>query len=250
VLALLALVAVLSTGCGSGSGPSAAPPTPDPAIGSAFDMAVPDAVLTAPLRDADGRPTDLAAFRGKVLVLGDSLTLCQEVCPLLSANLTTLARGATERGTGNDVVFVQLTVDPERDTPSRLTAYRSLFAPAPDNWRTLTGSADSIATIWKYFGVSYERAPEEKPPGVDWLTGKPLTYDVQHADIVLALDPRQHERFLINGNPATQGTLPPKPLQSFLSDEGRTNLASPDPQFSWTTGQLQSVVEWLLGRRY
>ena len=249
-LVLTLVLAALLAGCGATSRPSTVPPTPDPTVGSSFDMTVPDAVLTAPLRGADGRPTDLAAFRGKVLVLGDSLTLCQEICPLLSANFTLMARTANQRGLGADVVFVQLTVDPERDSPARLAAYRTFFAPAPSNWVLLTGSPASVASIWKFFGVAYQRAPEPRPAGTDWLTGKPLTYDVEHADIVLALDGRQHERFLLNGAPDARGNQPPTPLQAYLSDEGKTNLAAPDPAFSWTPAQLQTAVEWLLGRRY
>jgi cytochrome oxidase Cu insertion factor (SCO1/SenC/PrrC family) len=52
------------------------------------------------------------------------------------------------------VQFVQLTIDPARDTPARLAAYRQLFRPVPRNWSTLTGPAATISAIWKYFAAS------------------------------------------------------------------------------------------------
>ncbi len=248
--ALLTLPLLTLAACAGGSAATGKPPPPDGSVGTTLDATVPSAVLDAPLTDSTGRATSLAAFRGKVLVLGDSMTLCQEICPLLSANFTSMARETVGKGLGNDVVFVQLTVDPQRDTPVRLQAYRQFFAPAPPNWVLLTGSAADVDRIWKYFGVSYDRAAEKQPPATDWLTGKPLTYDVEHSDIVLTLDRRQHERFLINAAPNARDNQPPTPLRSYLSDEGQNNLNSPDPVFSWTPAQLKSAVEWVLGRRY
>src|SRR5947209_2736668 len=149
VLIGLVVVPLLTLAACAGGGASGKPPAPDQSVGTTLDSVVPADVLDAPLRDSTGHPTSLAAFRGKVLVLGDSLTLCQEICPLLSANFTSMARETDSRGLSNDVQFVELTVDPERDTPARLSAYRQFFAPAPPNWTLRTGSAADIATIWK-----------------------------------------------------------------------------------------------------
>jgi protein SCO1/2 len=190
----------------------------------------------------------LAAYRGKILVLADAMTLCQEVCPLLGANLVQMAKETSSAGLSGKVVFVQLTVDPARDSPPRLTAYRHFFDPTPSNWVTLTGSASSIKTIWDFFGIAYAKAPEDSPPAVDWWTGKPLTYDVQHSDIVLFLDAQQRERYLIDATPDTQGHAVPQPLNQFLSAQGRTNLNQPDPGDSWTVPQGLSVINWLIGK--
>jgi protein SCO1/2 len=181
-------------------------------------------------------------------VLADAMTLCQEVCPLLGANLVQLARETSSAGQSSKVVFVQLTVDPARDSPARLTAYRHFFAPTPSNWVTLTGPASSIKAIWDFFGIAYAKVAEDSPPATDWWTGKKLTYDVQHSDIVLFLDPQQRERYVIDGTPDTQGQALPKPLNNFLSAQGRTNLDQPDAGDSWTVPQALSVVSWLTGK--
>ncbi len=239
-LSVLAGALIALSGCGSSSVAQ-----PDASLGTRLDDAVPASVLNAPLTDQHGKATSLADFRGKTVVLGDSMTLCQEVCPLIGANFVQMARETKRAGTAGSIQFIQLTVDPQRDTSPRLAAYRQLFAPAPANWSTLTGPAASIARIWKYFGVGYDKVPSGSPAPRDWWTGKPLTYDVQHTDAVIFLDARQHERFLIVGTPNTGGNQPPQRLKKFLSDVGQRNLNHPNPGDTWTVEQGMGVVRWV-----
>src|SRR5262249_52982946 len=147
-----------------------------------------------------GQATSLAALHGQVVVLADFLTLCQETCPLTTGNLLMMDRAVTASGLARRVRFVELTVDPNRDTPSPLRAYRTLVE-APANWSLLTGRPGVIERIWRYFGVWYQQVAEGSPPGADWLTGRPLTYDVAHQDVLFYLDPRGRERFLVVGSP-------------------------------------------------
>jgi hypothetical protein len=44
-----------------------------------------------------------------------------------------------------------------------------------------------------------------RPPGTDWLTGRPLSYDVAHQDALVYLDARGRERFLVVGSPNAVG---------------------------------------------
>jgi hypothetical protein len=60
-------------------------------------------------------------------------------------------------------------------------------------------SADDVAKLWGFFGVYYQRVPEASPPGVDWETNRPYTYDVNHSDGFIVLDARLHERFFAGG---------------------------------------------------
>src|SRR5260370_41061445 len=85
------------------------------------------------------------------------------------------------RGWARRVRFVALSADPSRDTPSRLRVYRALVG-APANWSLLTGSPAVLGRIWRHLGVWYQQVAEDPPPGGDWLTGKPLTYDLAHQD--------------------------------------------------------------------
>jgi protein SCO1/2 len=165
---------------------------------------------------------------------------------MTSANVNAMARAVRADGLGDQVVFIEVTVDPGRDTPTRLAAYRQFFPPAA-NWLLLTTTATNLATLSRFFGIFYDRTPEASPPDVDWLTGRPLTYDVAHQDVVVFLDATLHERFVILGNADTQGSSPPDRLASFLNEQGDHNLHDPGPR-SWTVPEGLQVVAWLVGR--
>ncbi len=165
---------------------------------------MPAGIADLPLTTDAGRPTSLSATHGQVVVLADFLTLCQETCPLTTGNLLMMDRAVTAAGLGHRVRFAELTVDPNRDTPSRLRAYRALTG-APANIMLLTGTPVVIGRIWRYLGVWYQRVGEESPPGTDWLTGRALTYDVDHKDALLCIDASGHVRFVVVARPTPPG---------------------------------------------
>lgn len=227
---------------------SSAPPGPPPeSVGSTLDRPVAPLILSLPLTDDRGHRTSLGAFAGKVVVLTDFLTLCQDVCPMTSANYAQMDRAVAAAHLAGQVQFVELTVDPARDTPARLHAYRRLFD-APANWSLLTADPSVIARIWKYFGAAYSRGPEDKPAGVDWMTGKKLTYDVDHSDVLVFIDKTGAERFVIDGLPNTQGRQPPGRLLRLLSALGRRHLSRPGFG-SWTVPQALTALSWLTHTR-
>jgi len=244
----LVLAAVLATGtivagCGGGQ---AVPGPPSADLGTVVDRPVPTAVADLPLTTDAGRPTSLAAWRGQVVVLADFLTLCQETCPLTTGNLLLMDRAVTAAGLGHRVRFAELTVDPDRDTPARLHAYRALIG-APANMMLLTGTPTVIARIWQYLGVWYQRVGEDSPAGIDWLTGRPLTYDVDHEDALLYLDASGRVRFVVVGSPNASGAPVAPALLRFLSAQGRAGLSHPDAS-TWTAAQALSPIAWLTGR--
>jgi len=245
----LAVVCVLSAlllaGCGTSS---AAPPPPSRAVGTRLDAALPSRITDLPFTDSTGRTRHLSDFAGKQLVISDAMTLCQESCPLDTSSVVQTARSLAP-GARHDVEFLSITVDPQRDTPERLAEYRKLFEPAPSNWLLLTGSPAHVRALWKYLGVFVKRVPDDSPAPRDWLTGKPLTYDVQHSDEVFFLDGRSHERFVLSGLPHLAGRhAVPARLYRFMSDKGHHNLAHPGGM-AWTPGQALQVIGWLDGRK-
>jgi cytochrome oxidase Cu insertion factor (SCO1/SenC/PrrC family) len=244
-----AMIACLAlAGCGA---ESSSPVAPDAGVGTQLDRPVAGAVESLPLRDASGHRTTLGSYRGKTVVISDSMTLCSEDCPLDTANMVAAARVADSAGLTNKVEFLTITVDPRRDDARHLTAYRKLYDPAHQlpNWRLLTGSRRQITQLWKYFGVYWRRVPQGHPPPRDWLTGRPLTYDVQHADEVLLLDPDGHWRFVISGHAhvPVPGAVPAR-MRGFLSPQGHQHLNRPGAA-TWTPGDVVQAVAWLTGQR-
>lgn len=89
--------------------------------------------------------------------------------------------------------IVEVTVDPGRDTAERMAAYARL---AGVTWPLLTASSATIAALWHYFGIYYQVVPEGTPAGIDWQSGRPYTYDVDHSDGFILIDPALDERFV------------------------------------------------------
>ena len=113
------------------------------------------------------------------------------------------------------------------------------------NPESLRASPADTAKLWKFFGVSYEREKEGKPASVDWLTHKPLRYDVAHSDVLIFLDANSHERFVVNADPNVAGKLPPSQLVRFLNPDGLKSLYHPEPVADWTVRQGMQVFSWL-----
>lgn len=89
-----------------------------------------------------------------------------------------------------------------------------------------------LQTIAKVFGFVYQKVPQDEPPAVDWWTGKPLTYDINHSDGFVVINPRGIERFITGGAPNFHGKLDPT-LEKFLSPLGHQHLEHPvSPKYS------------------
>ncbi len=238
VLAVCAALAVAVATTACSSGPAAAPSAN---LGSVEDQAVPASVSSLPLTDQHGRTFDLASLRGKSVMIVPFLTLCSDICPLDTANLGSVQRSVDQAGRRSNIVLMELTVDPGRDTPSRLAAYAGITGAT---WELVTESPQNLVAIAKFFGFSYQVVPQDDPPSIDWLTHQPLTYDVNHSDGFIFLNPSGREVFGTAAAPDYSGPLP-RPLQNFLSPLGVQHQKHP-LQPGWTADQAIQAVSWLL----
>jgi protein SCO1 len=200
------------------------------------------AIPEIPLISSSGAATSLAAYRGKYIVMAPFLSLCQDECPLVTGAFIALQRDVDAAGLSKKVVFMEVTVDPWRDTPTRLSAYSKEFGA---DWPMLTGTPTNLDALWKYLGVSVQIVPEEQPAKTDWLTGKPLAYDVNHTDGYFLIDPSGHVRFSDSNPPDLHGHLDKK-LTNLLNGGGLKNLdhqANPN----WTVTDALQAISWLVG---
>ena len=242
-MAALVLLTLLAA-CGSSSGSA----RPVPANGTTVDLTVPANVENLQLRDENGKPVTLADFRGKTVVLSPSLTLCQEICPLISANFGVADRDVRSAGLTNSIEFVEVTVDPQRDDQAHLKAYQGLYGAQP-NWEFLGGTPDQIAAFWNAFHLSYGRVPNDPgPPPHDWLTGAPLTYDVDHENVVYVLRPDGQVAWLVDATPWVNGAQIPLKLEKFLSETGLHNQNTVANQ-SWDVPDVLQAIRYVTGKR-
>lgn len=134
------------------------------------------------LRTAEGREFRLSQHRGAVVLLTFGYTACPDVCPMTLAEFAQIkARlGAPRR----NVVFVFVTVDPERDTPDRIRAYTRAF---DATFIGLTGSAERLAQVWRAYGVTARKR---------MVGGSAAAYFVDHSAFVYVIDAEGHLRLM------------------------------------------------------
>ena len=207
--------------------------------GAVVDQPVPSLALA----DQYGNARPLPSFAGRVVVLAPFLAQCSGSCPLTTGAFFTMERDVTAAGLGGRVAFVQVTVDPERDTPARLRAFARRTGA---DWTLLTGAPGDIAALWQFFGVYSERGPAPSPAAIDWQTGQAVTYAVTHTDALFFIGSHGHVRALIVGGPTVGATLPPA-LAGLLDADGRQELAH--PQGGWTVRQALDDLGLLLGHQ-
>jgi protein SCO1 len=241
VVATIVLAVVLLVRRPDAGGAVAGVTAPPASVGVTVDRAIPPAIASLRLTDQAGRATTLDAWRGRTVLLSPFLTSCQEECPVTTGALLAVQRSLLRAGLGSRVDIVEVTVDPGRDTPARLAAYAHLTG---SPWMLLTGSSQTLRTFWHWFGVYYQKVPEGSPPGIDWQTHRPYTYDVDHSDGFIVIDGHLRERFVAGGM-ARVGSLP-RQLRSLLDSQGETNLTDPGPG-SWTVDEAVNAVKWTFG---
>ena len=253
VIAAVLVALTATAGCAAGGGSSqhrqAVSGQSAVATGNTLNQKVPATVANARLVDQNGHPFTLRSLRGKVVVLAPLLTFCQETCPMTSADMHRAAGAERRNGTSDGLVFLELTVDPRRDTVRRTHAYAKLYGTLPD-WRLATGKPVEVAALWRALGVSTEKT---KPVDTvrDWMTGKLVhnSYDVHHQDVVMIIDPSGRLRWITVGHPDARGTRLPTSLRKFLNDEGQQNYTHPDAggASSWTAHDVEQAVAYVRG---
>lgn len=175
------------------------------------------ALSNKPLNDQDGRSLRLKndLIGDRIAVVTFVYTSCTTVCPVVSTIMSDLQKKLGSR-LDRDVRLVSLSVDPARDTPSRLKSYATQYDAKP-GWFWLTGPSASVTEALKGFGA-YTADFENHPVIVmigDGRTGKwSRHYGLSNADKLLA----QVDSYLAARQPAektkTVGVPPARPGQS------------------------------------
>ena len=157
---LLLPIAILATSCATSSR--------DPALGDKpFCCATnlpPSAVFTdQSLYQLDstwtndaGQSVKFSQLQGRVQVVVMFFASCTYACPIIVHDMQRIEAALPEKvraGTG----FTLITIDPERDTPEALHAYRSVHKLTLNRWTLLHGTPDDTLELAALLGVKFKR---------------------------------------------------------------------------------------------
>ncbi|TNF22607.1 MAG: SCO family protein [Deltaproteobacteria bacterium] len=117
-------------------------------------------------------PVRLSSLRGNVVLVYFGYTACPDVCPTSLAAITAgLERLTAEERARVKVIFIS--VDPARDTPTRVAEYASFFAPEVMG---VTGTTKQLKEVADHFGVFYKRRDLPGSAGGYAMDHTALTY--------------------------------------------------------------------------
>ena len=144
---------------------------PPPVSRTTGNYTVPDITLVR----ADGGRVNLAKELndGHPVLLDFIYTTCTTICPVMSQTFAEV-----QKRLGTDAAklkMVSITIDPEEDTPARLTEYAKRFQAGPQ-WSFYTGSAEASVFVQRAFDVyrgdKMNHAPVtffRSAPGQPWI---------------------------------------------------------------------------------
>jgi protein SCO1/2 len=100
------------------------------------------------LTDTGAKVPFAQLVQGRTVAINFIFTSCPTVCPLMGASFGRVQKLLGDR----EVALISVSVDPETDTPARLTEWRQRFGAAP-GWTLVTGAKSDIDLLLKAFGV-------------------------------------------------------------------------------------------------
>ena len=131
-------------------------------------------ISDAELIDQDGDTFRLSNLKGRVALVFFGFTNCPDVCPLTMEKFRQLHD--SDKVDSDQVAFVLISVDAERDTPEVLKSYLENFSA---DFIGLTGPSRDVKAIAKEFSASFFKGSSSGSDG---------NYDVMHSQQSFVLD--------------------------------------------------------------
>lgn len=115
----------------------------------------------------------LSDYRGKLVLIYFGYTFCPDICP---ATLANVGQALRDLGTqADDIQVIMVSLDPERDTPEKLSKYVSQFHRSMIG---VTGSKEQLDEVTSLYGIFYQIAEGSDATG----------YLIDHTATLLVLD--------------------------------------------------------------
>jgi len=114
-------------------------------------------------------------IKDKITVMGFIYTHCPDICPMTTHNMVLTEERLIEEGI-DDVLFVALSFDPERDSPEVLRKFAEIRDIKFDNWIFLTGDKTITEDLLRRFDV------KAIPTDSTFFEDGTNSYSIMHTD--------------------------------------------------------------------
>lgn len=101
------------------------------------------------LLDQDSLDLGYARFSEKFFIVDFFFTTCSTICPIMTSELVKLQGMLYERGLGEEIQFLSVTIDPNTDSPQVLKAYAENKGCNLNSWALGTGEIEYIDELSK-----------------------------------------------------------------------------------------------------
>jgi protein SCO1 len=143
------------------------------------------------LMSHDGTERDLTAMTGDPVLVTFAYAHCETICPLIVRHVLEAQHMLAETGTVTRVLII--TLDPWRDTPSRLPSMAASWGMPDDNAWVLGGSVDDVEAVLDAWEVPRSR---------DLSTG-----EITHPSLMYVIDANGRIAFASTGGAAAIASL-------------------------------------------
>lgn len=117
-------------------------------------------------------------FENRLSVITFIYTNCPDVCPVITANMTNIQRGLKDT---SGINFIEITFDPERDTPSVLNEYKNMYG-LDQQFTMLTGDTATINSMLDKLDIVAQKVI------IDSLGYDSTNYAIRHSNTIYLMD--------------------------------------------------------------
>lgn len=136
-------------------------------------------------------------YKGDITVMSFIYTNCPDICPLTTNNLQMIQQKLNKDNI-KGVQFLELSFDPDRDTPSILKKYADVRSLDEKNFQLLTGNKKVIDSLLKVMNIY------AIPTDTIRYNNKGFTYSFIHTDRITLIDKQSRIRKEYKGSTVDQ----------------------------------------------
>ncbi|MFD1017785.1 SCO family protein [Thalassobacillus hwangdonensis] len=125
------------------------------------------------MQTASGETYDFQSMEPKVRLIEFYYTQCPDVCPLTTQRMMHVRKMLQDEGVyGKDVEFISVSIDPENDTPERISSYMKTFdvESSDEGWIFLRGNLPDTEAFADTFRFRFQDR------GTDYIVHDSFTY--------------------------------------------------------------------------